>query len=824
MRKIAILIAMMLCCCTLLAACNSGDGPQGEQPSATGLSVWSKDSTTHVMQDEVYDDAFKGAAEYRVFGGRGEYEAAQLVITAASDAPVSAYDLEVSDLKCGDAVIDKSYIDVYNEKYIEVSSSPSELSTGTGWYSDALLPFDTAVAYGENKVEAGKNQGIYIETFIPRAAAAGEYKGEFTLTIDGEAYAIPASVTVYDFDVSQESHLQTDWINGLRAFGELDSTAAMTQTYFEAIASFRASTHSMNIGTSDPDVWLENVRKYTNPNLRDENGKPLLGEKDTYLAQINLPSAYDASKGIDYNTFDTYVSRLIAASVQDEYDYLAKSGCYMGFIDEPHYNNTWDKVKAVCTGYETRKAYWADIIKEGDVEDINAKAGTKLTAEDLAALPGGFLTSLEKSMRLVGNYVATPPDERLDNTVTKQFCVPTSSTETAKQLDVLENWTDEETSGNWWYAAGGAAFGNRIDSEPLEQRLSSWYTYNTGAKGYLIWEVAQYVQTTWNAAVGANTSEPCDPYKMALRISNGNGDGFLFYPGVTYGLDTPVASIRAHQYRDASEEYEYFYLLNELYTAAGYSADAVLDKIFDSLYNDNRITEDGSLFAAQREQVINLILLAKKGVFVTDYTEQNAQAKLTVKATGEEKIQTAEGAKAEAVIAQDLTQNGGNIAVSTSSGLTFTLIVQGKARSLFNVSGTDGVTVRGGTASVSESGGLEFAFAVDEETPAELRNFDFTFAAEAGSISAETGSLAATLYNPTSDKLLVECWFVGTDNRTTFVSDIVLGQGYGTLYVNRPDLVRWGSIRTLTGVRFKVLSLTDAQSYTVRCTGVYVTD
>ena len=95
---------------------------------------------------------------------------------------------------------------------------------------------------------------------------------------------------------------------------------------------------------------------------------------------------------------------------------------------------------------------------------------------------------------------------------------------------------------------------------------------------------------------------------------------------------------------------------------------------------------------------------------------------------------------------------------------------------------------------------------------------------EAGSISAETGSLAATLYNPTSDKLLVECWFVGTDNRTTFVSDIVVHKGYNTLYVNRPDLIRWGSIRTLTGVRFKVLSLTDAKSYTVRCTGVYVTD
>lgn len=823
MKKIVCIIAALLMGCFVLTACESeGSSPNTNEP--TEFSFWSKESTANVMQDVAYDEAFKGAAEYKISGGRGEYEAAQLILTAPSDADIGSYSIEVSDLKCGDSVIDKSYIDVYNEKYIQVLSSPSELSTGTGWYADALLPFDVAVAYGENTIEAGKNQGIYIETFIPRAATAGVYTGEFTLTVDGEKYSVPASVTVYDFDVSQESHLQTDWINTLRAFGELDSTAAMTQTYFKAIASFRASTHGMNIGVSDPDVWLENVRKYTNPNLRDAEGNPLLGEKDTYLAQINLPSAYDASTGISYQTFDTYVSRLIAASVQDEYDYLAKSGCYMGFIDEPHYNNTWDKVKAVCTGYETRKTYWADIIQNGDVDAINASAGTNLTKEDLTGLQEGFLDALENSMRLVGNYVATPPDDRLDNSVTKQFCVPTSSTETAEDLYELETWTDEPTSGNWWYAAGGSAFGNRIDSQPLEQRLSSWYTYNTGTKGYLIWEVAQYVQTTWNSAIGANSSEPCDPYTVALRIANGNGDGFLFYPGKTYGIEGPVASIRAHQYRDASEEYEYFYLLNELYTEAGYSADAVLDKIFDSLYNNNRITEDFELFTAQREQVINLILLAQNGVFVTDYSEFNAQAKMNVVATGEDKLVTAEGEKDSVTLTQDLTATSEDVTVQTSSGLSFTVFMEGKAKELIGMTDPALAAVRGGTASVSDDGGLEFDFEVDETVAADLRNFDFTFAVDSGSITSETSSLAVTLYNPSDSAILVECWFVGTDNRTTFVDDIVLKQGYNTLFVNRLDLVRWGTLRTLTGVRFKVISLTDEVSYSVRCTGVYVVD
>lgn len=95
---------------------------------------------------------------------------------------------------------------------------------------------------------------------------------------------------------------------------------------------------------------------------------------------------------------------------------------------------------------------------------------------------------------------------------------------------------------------------------------------------------------------------------------------------------------------------------------------------------------------------------------------------------------------------------------------------------------------------------------------------------DSGSITSETSSLAVTLYNPSDSAVLVELWFVGTDNRTTFVEDIVLQKGYNTLFANRLDLVRWGTIRTLTGVRFKVTSLTDEKTYSIRCTGVYIMD
>ena len=81
MKKIVCIIAALLMGCFVLTACESeGSSPNTNEP--TEFSLWSKESTANVMQDVAYDEAFKGAAEYKISGGRGEYEAAQLILPA----------------------------------------------------------------------------------------------------------------------------------------------------------------------------------------------------------------------------------------------------------------------------------------------------------------------------------------------------------------------------------------------------------------------------------------------------------------------------------------------------------------------------------------------------------------------------------------------------------------------------------------------------------------------------------------------------------------------------------------------------------------------
>ena len=434
-------------------------------------------------------------------------------------------------------------------------------------------------------------------------------------------------------------------------------------------------------------------------------------------------------------------------------------------------------------------------------------------------------------MRLVGNYVTIYPDDQLDRTVTKQFCTGTSYLlKSETNMEAVHSWTEEKTSGNWWYAAGVHLFGNRLDSQPLEQRLSGWFTYDSDLQGYLIWETAQYSNIVWDSNIKVNAYNACDAYSTALRISNGAGDGYIFYPGKPYGIDGPVGSIRAHQYRDASEDYEYVYMLGQLYQEAGYSEDAILGKIFSTLYNDGRINDDSDWFDFEREQVANLILLAEKGVFVTDFSEIAGVARIQVAATGEEKIVNvngeAAGELAQTEISVDMAAvTDGVLSFGTASGLKFEVRLNGTAKQLANADTQ--ATVRGGEYEKAQVDGTEaakFTFITDLSIEEDLRNNDFTYAADKEQINADIDYLAVSLYNPYDMHITVECWFMGTDNRTVYVDDIVLEPGYNEFYISQLDSVGWGTIRQITGIRFKVAPPEGMDTYTLYCLGVYAVD
>ena len=150
MRTYQKICLISLCVATLFStvACQTNEIPQY---SVSGeIEVWGKEATVNVMRNVEYDDGFKDEAKYEVLAGRGEYEASQIIITAPA-GKTAEYTFEVSDLTCGEYTIDKSYIEVYNEKYINVITTTASYSTGTGWYADAMFPLEKAIEYGQKK-------------------------------------------------------------------------------------------------------------------------------------------------------------------------------------------------------------------------------------------------------------------------------------------------------------------------------------------------------------------------------------------------------------------------------------------------------------------------------------------------------------------------------------------------------------------------------------------------------------------------------------------------------------------------------------------------
>jgi hypothetical protein len=122
-------------------------------------------------------------------------------------------------------VIAKNNITLYREHYVHVDRpSPNWGGTinhplGNGWYADGLIPFihpetreDLTNAQLDAvpfDLDAGKNQPIWVDVFVPRNAQAGEYKGTFTVTSNQGQTTGKISLKVWDFELPIQPSLNS---------------------------------------------------------------------------------------------------------------------------------------------------------------------------------------------------------------------------------------------------------------------------------------------------------------------------------------------------------------------------------------------------------------------------------------------------------------------------------------------------------------------------------------------------------------------------------------------------------------------------------------
>lgn len=544
--------------------------------------VWTKQSTVKVLRNKSYGGEFRRSLPLCVKMAKGEYESVQLVLTAKEE--VASYVVAVSDLKSGDGnVIPAKEIAVYHVKYIWVEEREG---FEKGFFPDALLPFEKAIEYRENKIAAGENQSVWITVKTPTDLPAGEYAGAVTVIVDGEVENVPFSVTVWDYTVPQETHVKTDLVIGSDGLmlGEGDYTPQMYRKYVERVIDFRCGPHRIIQDLNPPYVegadFVRALRELT------AEGKP-------YLSTIMLP-VYRRYDGVNEELYFRYLDALADACMEDNINYFERAAVYCGFIDEPHLNGTWDLTNATCKRIEE--------LKEIAAEKFVARHGESALRDEV-----------EKGIRALGNFVTTQFDERLTEVV--YWCPGWGHLHTA---EARAKYIQDKYEC-WWYGCGGVneKCPSYAIGQPtvLDSRLMNWMQFDYGVKGSLYWESVQYYKWVWCQDSHVNLKYQIDCYEVAGRCANNEGDGFLFYPGKPYGIYGPVDSIRIHAVRDGIEDYESLWLLEKLYNEAGKSAKELLRPLYDTLYDGVALKASGDEFEAARERLAKWIVDAQKGIF-----------------------------------------------------------------------------------------------------------------------------------------------------------------------------------------------------------------
>ena len=565
----------------VFSACNQ-EKNNDPIPAKGEVEIWSTYATEKVFQDrtDLYDGV-RMPARVSVEACKGEYEGAQVIMTATKD--VSAYDAELTaDLvNANGDVFKKENVNLYHQKYIEIIEAyynPTEPEVGMT--PDALLPLETAVAFGENTIKAGNNQGIYLTFDVPVDQAAGVYSGNLKVTYDGQESLVPVSLVVYDLAISQETRSMSYFNLGFSGYlGELDGTQNSWRKHVETMIEYRLAPGSVMMTTSPTEECLNDTI--------EEIADLVLNYG---LSTISIPGTWRTGSNLT-----TFVVALAEKSIECNYNFLERT--VVKGTDEPKVS-TMDKIKAETEAFHA------------SINNAVGKIG------DLKGATPEFLEELKAGAKGIPHIITLnyQRNEQTNAANIDTYCPFFSCWHTESDRALYE----DQTKGRWWYGCSGPMPPYptyHTDDTLVSARSVGWMMAEYDIIGNLYWSMTVYAGYD-----GVKYSPLEDSYGKPDRYPQSNGDGYLFYPGAPYGLDTPLPTMRLEAIRDGNEEYELLYDLKKAYEDAGHSFADIQRNVSDLFYSGAIVKfENNSVrFAEARRAMIELALMAKDGVFVTE--------------------------------------------------------------------------------------------------------------------------------------------------------------------------------------------------------------
>ena len=553
------------------SACNPANGGGGGDPTGTGAipknpptetKVFTLPSTYKITLEEDTSAYYQKGKKLQFALAKNEYESAQLFLRPHKD--VGSFHLETADLT-GDngATLSKELFEVYAQWYIRTNITSIDSNHPLGYYPDALVPIEEYRACGYDDVEAGCNQGITVTLKTETATAAGVYMGNFKLTYDGVMETVPVEVTVWDFAVPEENHVVSALGNPFYEEligGALDNTPEMYEAYNEFFLDRRINVNNLVSPQLSDAQQMEKLRAYS---------------IDSRVTAYSYLQEGDKPQEIERKL------RLLIENSDPTHNLLKKNFIYAW--DEPYGREE----RASELGKEI-----VDLLIRLADEYASDLADYGLTREDILSqdiLMPFTLTANSTEVKGLRTYCPLISDFK-EKSLRDRYARLREEAYAGANNELAEN----NYASTWWYTAnmtGGS--GNTptqaLDAELYPLRACSWMQYEYGVKGYLNWGAFVYLDT---ATIGKEVWGSSDVYNdPANTIHNMNGDGYLVYPGLKFGIDGPIPSLRMNTLTDGFEDYEYLYVFNALAQEyaekyGGVAYEKLLTSLYRSIYDN----------------------------------------------------------------------------------------------------------------------------------------------------------------------------------------------------------------------------------------------
>jgi hypothetical protein len=413
-------------------------------------------------------------------------------------------------------------------------------------------------------IETNKNQPIWVNIKIPPETVSGDYTGSLRFqSADGFRVEIPYTVTVWNFSLPKENHLETAYgfNSGLATRYHNAKTdkdrRIVTEMYLQSFSDHRISPYSPAPFDGINIKWLPKE----NPPCCELDFTRFDAEMNRILDKFHFTNFTFKIHGLGAGTFVRQIPPSIEGFGEDTPEYKAMLSDYLGKLQKHLEEKGWlDKVYI----------YWFDEPSPKDYEFVaNGTAKLEKYAPKLARMitqqpTDKFLETLKKAGTSINIWCPCNPAH------------PTSESGIIEKLI-------ESGARFWWYVCTvpkSPYCTLFIDHPATELRIWHWQTWQRNIVGTLIWKVNYWHSGTAFPNHFQNPYEDPMSYvsggdsKLKFKLKFGNGDGRFIYPPLSAAVpdlnegkpnfEKPVSSIRWEMIREGVEDYEMLYMLRDL--------------------------------------------------------------------------------------------------------------------------------------------------------------------------------------------------------------------------------------------------------------------